>query len=409
MTTPANFTFHVTPVMFARARPLRRAVSSLRVFTQSLHIEHIDGADGVNGKSFDPLRILFCGSDPFSIASLRALQRLSKASPHTVQAINVVCRKDKRVGRGLKQIRAPPIKDVAHELGLTLHQIDTFTGWQPPASINLVVAVSFGLLVPSRIINGAKYGGLNVHPSLLPDLRGPAPIQHAILKGRRHTGVTLQTMHPTRFDHGAILAQTAPNAVVVSDHDTTGGLIPMLSEVGAEILCKGLQAGVFVEPVKDLAPDLPVGELGHAPKIQPEDRHIDWTTWTLAEIDRRDRAIGNLWDTTTAQSLQKTEKPLRTTFEGPWEVLPAGDNGDRQTPGSPFPVSLDVRPDNAIGFWTTDGCAISPTAVTVEGSPRGAGMKTVRLALQRTQGKNRTPESTSDAIPDSMPAFQEKL
>ena len=58
---------------------------------------------------------------------------------------------------------------MAQELDLKLHEIDTFTGWTPPSSINLVIAVSFGLLVPPRILGLAKYGGLNVHPSLLPE------------------------------------------------------------------------------------------------------------------------------------------------------------------------------------------------------------------------------------------------
>lgn len=67
-----------------------------------------------------------------------------------------------------------PIKSVAvDELDLPLHQIDTFTGWTPPCPagepINLVVAVSFGLLVPPRILKASKYGGLNVHPSMLPE------------------------------------------------------------------------------------------------------------------------------------------------------------------------------------------------------------------------------------------------
>jgi len=66
-----------------------------------------------------------------------------------------------------------PIKQVATALGLPIHQIDTFTGWQPPSPngkpFNLIVAVSFGLLIPARIINAARYGGLNVHPSMLPE------------------------------------------------------------------------------------------------------------------------------------------------------------------------------------------------------------------------------------------------
>ena len=65
-----------------------------------------------------------------------------------------------------------PIKAYAEEAGLPVHPISTFTGWQPPSSkwkdINLIVAVSFGLFVPPRLLNLATYGGLNVHPSLLP-------------------------------------------------------------------------------------------------------------------------------------------------------------------------------------------------------------------------------------------------
>jgi len=67
---------------------------------------------------------------------------------------------------------AVPIKDMATELNLPTHEIATFTGWTPPVygneSMSLVIAVSFGLLVPTRILNLATYGGLNVHPSLLP-------------------------------------------------------------------------------------------------------------------------------------------------------------------------------------------------------------------------------------------------
>lgn len=65
-----------------------------------------------------------------------------------------------------------PIKDMASELNLPTHEIATFTGWTPPVygdeSMSLVIAVSFGLLVPPRILNLATYGGMNVHPSLLP-------------------------------------------------------------------------------------------------------------------------------------------------------------------------------------------------------------------------------------------------
>ncbi|KAF3058154.1 Methionyl-tRNA formyltransferase, mitochondrial [Daldinia childiae] len=79
-----------------------------------------------------------------------------------------------------------------------------------PSHTNLIIAVSFGLFVPPRLLRAAQYGGLNVHPSLLPDLRGPAPLQHALLAGHTHTGISLQTLDDRAFDHGLILARTPP-------------------------------------------------------------------------------------------------------------------------------------------------------------------------------------------------------
>ena len=80
-------------------------------------------------RSHEPLRILFCGSDEFSIASLEALHREHMREPTRISSIDVVCRPGKRVGRGLKKIREVPIKAVASKLSLPIHEIDTFRGW----------------------------------------------------------------------------------------------------------------------------------------------------------------------------------------------------------------------------------------------------------------------------------------
>jgi methionyl-tRNA formyltransferase len=121
-------------------------------------------------KQIDPLKILFCGSEEFSITSLRTIVGLQEKYPHNIQSIDVVCRTDKSVGRGLKTVRQAPIKQVAIDLGLPIHQIDRFSDFKPaPGAYNLIVAVSFGLLIPAKLIEGATYGGLNVHPSYLPE------------------------------------------------------------------------------------------------------------------------------------------------------------------------------------------------------------------------------------------------
>ncbi|EEQ87823.1 hypothetical protein RJZ56_002277 [Blastomyces dermatitidis] len=261
-------------------------------------------------KSCDPLRILFCGSDSFSIASLKALCKERGNNPESIASIDVVCRPGKRVGRGLKNIQEVPIKASATHLSLPIHEIDTFTGWKPPQPqghpINLIVAVSFGLFIPPRILSSAKYGGLNVHPSLLPDFRGPAPLHHTLLAGETKTGVTLQTLDPREFDHGVILDQTPPPGFSIPDPDTCDvpRLLDLVSDKGAQMLVAGIRNRVFVPPLKSVGWYKPDNEaaLRHAGKIKPEDRHINWSSWTAQEISRRQRVLGPLWNNAVTEA-----------------------------------------------------------------------------------------------------------
>ncbi|KAI9664496.1 MAG: Methionyl-tRNA formyltransferase [Bathelium mastoideum] len=255
-------------------------------------------------KAHEPLRILFCGSDAFSIASLKAVHvHFTRTRPDTIASLDVVCRPAKRIGRGLKRVREVPIKEAAQQLDLRVHEIDTFTGWQPPRPdgfpINLVLAVSFGLLVPPRILNNARYGGLNVHPSLLPE--GPAPLHHTLLQRRERTGVTIQTLHPKHFDQGAIVAQTPRPGIVVPNRErcTPDQLLHVLAPVGGEMLVEALEEKLFMHPINSIEPFTGLGdatELFHAHKIMSNDRRIDWNTWTADDILLRQRVLGKLWD-----------------------------------------------------------------------------------------------------------------
>ncbi|KAH7407856.1 methionyl-tRNA formyltransferase [Cadophora sp. MPI-SDFR-AT-0126] len=264
-------------------------------------------------KTSKPLRILFCGSDEFSIASLRAIHAEHKRDPDLIKSIDVLCRPGKPAGRSLKQIREVPIKAVAQELGLTLHEKDTFTGWDLPKSnnepINLIVAVSFGLFVPPRILKAVEYGGLNVHPSLLPDYRGPAPLQRIIMRREKASGVTLQTLDDKSFDHGKILAQDwfpiEPEAL------TYQKLLEAVMPKAAKILVDGLQNRSFVPPlVEDTRwrHKLPK-KLTHAAKITPKDKKVHWHTKTAAvDIPAHQNALGRLWTTVLVDP--KTQKRL---------------------------------------------------------------------------------------------------
>ncbi|KAH8785351.1 formyl transferase, partial [Diaporthe sp. PMI_573] len=235
----------------------------------------------------EPLRILFCGSDEFSCASLRALHKLQADKPKLIKSIDVLVRPGKPAGRGLRRIATGPLFNLAEELGLPVHKRDTFTGWElpPPGHpFNLAVAVSFGLFVPPRILRSLRFGGLNVHPSMLPDLRGPAPLQHALLRRREHVGVTLQTLHERDYDRGAVLAQTPWPGLPVPEGCDVRQLHNMLAERGAELLAGALERRVFVPPLqfagwKPKDEDLARGLLCDAPKVTKLDSMVDWACW----------------------------------------------------------------------------------------------------------------------------------
>ncbi|KAL9606071.1 MAG: hypothetical protein Q9179_000751 [Wetmoreana sp. 5 TL-2023] len=254
---------------------------------------------------------MFCGSDEFSIESLQALNQEKRTKTGSIASIAVVCRPEKPVQRNLTAVREVPIAAVARRLGLPLYQIDTFTKWTPSIPPNLVVAVSFGLLIPPRIIQSAKYGGLNVHPSMLPEFPGPAPLHHTLLEGRKTTGVTLQTLHPTKFDGGKIIAQT-PYPGIEHGAETVGQLRDVTAPLGARMLVQGIKNGLFIPPVQEVGwytGDEGALKFTYASKIGPKDRHINWASWSASDILRRQRIIGPLWN--YAESFAKEQHGSR--------------------------------------------------------------------------------------------------
>ncbi|KFY27900.1 hypothetical protein V493_03227 [Pseudogymnoascus sp. VKM F-4281 (FW-2241)] len=245
-----------------------------------------------------PLRILFCGSDDVSVASLRALYDEQKRDPSSIASIDVLCRPGKPYGRGLKKIREVPLKATAQSLGLRTHMRDTFTGWEVPKvngeSINLIIAVSFGLFVPPRVLNSTEYDGLNLHLSLLPDLRGPSPVHYAVLNGYKQTGVTLQTLSPKDFDHGKILLQ-APISIPNPEKITRGALQDILIPISADLLVRGLREKVYLPQTMPVEPILPENKtLAPAPKIKPENKRL-LSKMTAEEAVRMERAFGRVW------------------------------------------------------------------------------------------------------------------
>ncbi|PFH55747.1 hypothetical protein XA68_17689 [Ophiocordyceps unilateralis] len=272
-------------------RALRNRPCHSRRFESTAH-EH-------QSRASDPLRILFCGSDSFGCESLRALHGEHARDERFVEALDVMVLPPKRVGRGMKQIREVPCKALAEELRLPVHQRATFTKWEVPSGTNLIVVVSFGLFVPPRILHSTKYGGVNVHPSFLPDLRGPAPIHHALLRGDRHIGVSLQTLDDKCFDHGTILAQTPSPGLAVPSGASIQEVTALAATAGAQMLVQGLRDGLHVPPHRDAgwkAVELADRPLTHAPKVSKADSQVDWARWTTAEdFTRCLRVFASVW------------------------------------------------------------------------------------------------------------------
>ncbi len=163
---------------------------------------------------------------------------------HEVAA--VVTQPDKPKGRG-KELSMPPVKELALEHGLTVYQpvrardaefVEIIRGINP----DVIAVVAFGQILPKDILDIPKYGCINVHASLLPEYRGAAPIQWAVIDGKEETGVTIQLMD-VGVDTGDILNVSIRK---LDEKETGGSLFDKLSEDGAKLLVEtldGLLAG----------------------------------------------------------------------------------------------------------------------------------------------------------------------
>jgi methionyl-tRNA formyltransferase len=265
------------------------------------------------------MRIVFVGTAPFAVPSLRALA----AAGHEIAL--VVTQPD-RPGHRL-QLTPPAVKVAALELGLPVFQPERIR--QPEAverirqaAPELMVVVAYGQIIPRAVLEIPPRGVINVHASLLPRHRGAAPVAYAILAGDRVAGVTIMQMDE-QLDHGPVLAYS--EEVEIGAREDAAELTARLAEIGARTLVKGLA---------DLDRNSP-REQDHAaattaPKLSREDGELTWEL-PAAEIDRRVRAF-QPWPGVTLPWGGRRVKVLRGHVEGdayvPDEVqLPGGRPG----------------------------------------------------------------------------------
>lgn len=227
------------------------------------------------------MRIVFLGSGAFAVPSLVALVDAG----HDVAG--VVTQPDRRKGRG-KSVAPPPVKPVAEERGLPVLQPRRVKEPEAQEALRrlepeLQVVVAYGQILPQSVIDIAARGTVNVHASLLPLLRGAAPIQWAIAGGHSETGVSTMQIDEG-LDTGPVLLQ---EATPIAPEETSADLEPRLARLGARVLIetvRRLGEGDLVSSPQD--PD----RATHAPLLKKDDGRIDWSR-TAADLHCRVRGF----------------------------------------------------------------------------------------------------------------------
>jgi len=227
------------------------------------------------------VRVLFWGTPDFATPPLRAL------IGEGFDVVGVVTQPDRPVGRSRSRVVPSPVKQVALAEEIPVQQPDKprgdeFLSWLKELAPDVSIVVAYGHILPRSVIDTPRLGTLNIHASLLPALRGAAPIQAAILQGLTETGVSIMQMVPA-LDAGPVI-HTARTSILPDE--TAGELTLRLSELGAQALIEALalmEMGLSrPQPQDDAAAT-------YAPKITRDSAALDWTRPAL-EVCRHIRA-----------------------------------------------------------------------------------------------------------------------
>jgi len=250
------------------------------------------------------LRIIYLGTPQFAVPTLEALIQW----PQEFDVVAAVCQPDRPRGRGNK-IEEPPVKKTALAHNIPVFQpvslakqpevVEAMAALKP----DVLVMVAFGQILKTPVLTMAPLGVINVHGSLLPELRGAAPINWSIINGSTVTGVTtMQT--EAGLDTGPMLLK---DEIPIDDEMTAEDLAQTMSHVGAALLVKTLrllQAGQITPEVQDDS------EATFAPRLGKELSPIDWQKPARAIHDQI-RGLAP-WPATTTKFRGQELKVVRT-------------------------------------------------------------------------------------------------
>ncbi|HUF93258.1 MAG TPA: methionyl-tRNA formyltransferase [Candidatus Limnocylindria bacterium] len=211
------------------------------------------------------MKLLFYGTPDFALPAFAALRRR-----HEIVA--VLTQPDRPAHRGQK-LTPPPVKQAALAAGLTVLQPPRLRDPEWPARLrafgaDVAVVVAFGQILPQAVLDAPARGSINIHASLLPRYRGAAPIQWAIIRGERVTGITTFQMNAGMDTGDVLLSASTP----IGDEETAGELFGRLAVLGAEVIVDTLDRLPSLTPVPQRHEEATL-----APRLKKSDGVLDWT------------------------------------------------------------------------------------------------------------------------------------
>lgn len=224
------------------------------------------------------MKIVFMGTPQFSVSILEEV--------HNKYGVDlVVTQPDKSVGR--KKVLTPtPVKEKALELGIKVFQPRRIKeDYEEITSLNpdLIITAAYGQIIPNQVLDCARLGAINVHGSLLPLLRGGAPIQRAIERRHKKTGITIMYM-AQKMDSGDLISQ---REIEIEETETSGSLFEKMSLVGTALLMETLPS-IFEGTNKRVPQDIEKVTYGF--NLKREEELIDWNM-DVEDIEAKLRAF----------------------------------------------------------------------------------------------------------------------
>lgn len=272
-------------------------------------------------KDFQSLRIVFMGTPEFAVASLDALVKAG------CTIAGVITAPDKPGGRGM-QLQQSAVKKYALEHQLKVLQPEKlknpdFLAELQSLQADLQIVVAFRML-PEVVWNMPPMGSVNLHGSLLPQYRGAAPINWAVINGEKETGVTTFKLKH-EIDTGDILLQ---ERFSIGENDTAGEVHDRMKEIGAAVLVKTVK-GLADESLKEMAQ--PLTEIKHAPKIHTDTCRINWSR-PVEEVFNLVRGLSPY----PAAFTMMNEKMLKIYKAKKEPCVPSHTEGEYETDGKTF-------------------------------------------------------------------------